>query len=57
VVGFIPKEHLKRGIEQFSIMIQQFSNVTCTTWDVVVKGDAYCLALSNCRFVVSEARQ
>ena len=47
MVGFIPKEHLKRGIEQFSILIQQFPNVTCTAWDVVVKGDPECLALGS----------
>ena len=47
VVGFIPEQHLKRGVEQFSILIQQFPNVTCTTRDVVVKGDPECLALGS----------
>ena len=47
MVGFIPKEHFKRDIEQFSILIQQFPNVTCTAWDVVVKGHPECLALGS----------
>ena len=47
VVGFIPEQHLKGGVEQFSILIQQFPNVTCTTRDVVVKGDPECLALGS----------
>ena len=47
MVSFIPKEHLKRGIEQFSILIQQFPNVTCTAWDIVVKRNPECLALGS----------